>query len=219
MVVHGDASIASLVVDRGVCRQLRAGEVLFRQGDRSDSVYECLSGRLRLVVSATGGRELLLDVVLPGEVFGQLAAFDGEPRSASAVTMESSVVAELPACSFLEAVRSQPALAMAALRSLSVQLRRADERICSGETEHVASRTAKLLMDLGERLAPGHEVLADVVIPFSQQQLAEWIGASREAAARALAQLRRDGVISTRRSAITIHDHRRLAEAAASSGP
>lgn len=214
-MIHGDASIASLIADRGVHRRLAAGEVLFRQGDRSDSVYECCAGRLRLVVAAGGGRELLLEVVLPGDVFGQLAAFDGGPRSASAICMESSVVAELPASSFLEAVRRQPELALAALRTLSAQLRRADERICAGETEHVACRTARLLMQLGERLAPGPEMLADVVIPFSQQQLAEWIGSTREAAARALAHLRREGVISTGRSAVTIHDHQRLALAAA----
>jgi CRP-like cAMP-binding protein len=128
--------------------------------------------------------------------------------------MEPSVVTELSARSLLEAVRRQPELAMAALRTLSSQLRRANERICAGETEHVAHRTAKLLLELGDRLAPGHGLLADVVIPFSQQQLAEWIGSTREAAARALAHLRREGVISTGRSAVTIHDHQRLAKVA-----
>lgn len=214
MVIHGDASIASLVADRGTSRTLLPGEPLFHQGDLTDSVFECLAGRLRLVVAASSGRELLLDVVLPGEVFGFMPAFDGRPRSASAVSMESSVVIELPALTFLEAIRSQPDLAISALRTMSSHLRRANERICAGETEHVAPRTAKLLLELGERLAPGHSRFAEVVIPFSQQQLAEWIGSTREAAARALAHLRREGVISTGRSAVTIHDHHRLAIAA-----
>ena len=204
--------LPSLLADRGRRRHLRAGEVLFHENDSSRRVYECISGRLRLVIAAANGRELLLDLALPRDVFGELSAIDGQGRRTSAIAIVPSVVREVSGDEFLAAVKENPDFALESLRELARQLRRADARICAGETECVASRTAHLLLQLADRFAvKGAETCIEV--PITQTDLAEWMGATREATARALAGLRRSGVISTARSRIVINDRAALADA------
>ncbi len=197
-------------------RQLRlaSGEVLFHEGDQSSKVYECRHGSLRLVVSACHGRELILDVVLPGEVFGDLAAIDHCGRSASAIAMEETYVAELDGDEYLRSVRRDPVLAEAAMCRLARQVRRANQRICAGETERLSVRAARLLLELVGRYSH-HDHITGGSIPITQTDLAEWLGASREATARVLSELRGIGAITTARSLITVVDTRRLDSLAA----
>ena len=211
MFVVTRTPVATVIAERGRRRRLDTGEMLFREADPSTNVYECISGRIRLVVSAAGGRELLLDVELPGDVFGELSAIDGGGRSATAVAMEPTVVAELSGAEYVEVVRSNPELAMISLRGLARQLRRANARIRAGETETVAARTAHLLLELAERFARDDSTGLHAVVPITQTDLAEWLGATRETTARALAELRRAGVIATARSRITVKDPAALA--------
>ncbi len=194
--------------------QLGAGDVLFHEADSSSKVYECRHGSLRLVVSACRGRELILDVVLPGEVFGELAAIDHRGRSASAIAMEETCVAELDGDEYLRSVRRDPVLAEAAMCRLARQVRRANQRICAGETERLSVRAARLLLELVGRYSR-HDHTTASSIPITQTDLAEWLGASREATARVLSELRGIGAITTARSLITVVDTRRLASLAA----
>lgn len=197
-------AVRSLLAERGRRRVLNSGEVLFFETDRSTRVYECLSGRIRLSVAAAAGRELLLDIELPGDVFGEVSAIDGGGRSATAVAMEPSVVIEMSGEDYLEAVRANPDLAIVSLRGLARQLRQANARICAGETETVAARTARLLLDLSERFGRTTPTGVCSDVPITQADLAEWLGATREATSRALSELRRAGVITTARSMITV---------------
>jgi CRP-like cAMP-binding protein len=197
-------------------RQLRlaAGEVLFHEGDPSSKVYQCRHGSLRLVVSACHGRELILDVVLPGDVFGELTAIDHRGRSASAIAMEETSVAELDGDEYLRSVRRDPVLSEAAMCGLARQVRRANQRICAGETERLSVRAARLLLELAGRYSR-HDHSTGGGIPITQTDLAEWLGASREATARVLSELRGIGAITTARSLITVIDAPRLAFLAA----
>jgi len=204
--------LTQLFADHGHRRVFRAGEVLFHETDSSNEVFACLSGRVRLVIAGAGGRELMLDVKLPGDVFGELSAIDGRGRSTSAVAMEHTEVLEISGEQFLAVVRTDTATCMAAMRALSYDLRRANARICAGETEPVVTRAARLLLELAERFADegasGHLVWN---VPITQTDLAEWLGATREATARSLGTLRRAGLISTARSCVTVHDRAALA--------
>ncbi len=194
--------------------RLTSGEVLFHEADTSTKVYECRSGSLRLAVSAGHGRELILDVVLPGDVFGELAAIDHRGRSASAIAMEDTRVAELDGETYVRAVCRHPDLAAAAMSGLAQQLRRANQRICAGETERLSVRAARLLLELVGRYSR-HDRCTGDSIPITQTDLAECLGATREATARVLSELRAAGAITTARSLITVVDTRRLASLAA----
>ncbi len=207
-------SALSCLFDGAKRRQLRSGDVLFHENDGSTRVYHCISGSLRLVVSGAHGRELILGLVLPGEVFGELAALDHGGRTAAAIVVHDSCVAELDGEVYLNGVRNNPHLAAVAMAALAQQLRAANRRICDGETERLAVRAARLLLDLTTRFAAGAD-FRSLSIPITQSDLAEWLGASREATARVLSELRGLGAITTARSLITVIDAPRLASLAA----
>ena len=209
MPITTPTAVAALLADHGTRRALYTGDVLFREADASTRVYACISGRIRLVVAAAGGRELVIAVCGPGDVFGDVTALDHAGRSATAVAMEPSAVWELSGDAYLDAIVTEPALALAALRSLARQLRRANARICAGETEPVATRTARMLHELAE---PGSVAGEPTwVVSITQTELADWLGTTRESTARALAMLRAAGIITTGRSRLLVHDRDALA--------
>ncbi len=191
---------------RGRDRQLAAGEVLFRERDRSDSVFECTSGRLKLVVAGGHGHEMLLDLVLPGDVFGEQAVLDGLGRDATAVASVASTVFEVSGSDYAAAVARSGDMARQSLRRMSRVLRHATARICADETEFLTERMAHLLVELANRFAGDDFVAGPVTVPITQQELANWLGATRESIARALRQLRADGLVRTERGRFTVLD-------------
>lgn len=204
-------TVAALLRARGHRRTVAASEVLFHEGDMSNRVFGCVSGRVRLVVSGAAGRELVLAVCGPGDIFGDVSSLDGGGRTATAVAMEPTEVVEISGADYIDAVRADPELALAALRSLAGRLRRANDRICAGETEPVAKRVARVLLDLAQRCPSPSSDGSVWVVSVNQTDLAELLGASREATARVLADLRRAGVITTARSRTVVHDRDALA--------
>lgn len=204
--------INSLITEQGHRRAYRAGDVLFHETDASTHVYLVVTGRVRLVVAGACGRELLLDVKVPGDMFGELSAIDGHGRATTAIAMEQTEVQELAGDRFLAALAANPGAAIAELQVLSRNLRRANARISAGETEPVVTRTARLLLELSDRFTNGSAASQVVwIVPLTQADLAEWLGATRETTARSLGTLRRAGLISTGRNCVTLHDRDALA--------
>ncbi len=199
------AALGELVVGRGTRMTLRAGQVLFAEGDPSTCVYCCISGRVKVFVTTPTGRDLLLGLKGPGQAFGELSAIDLRPRSAAASAIERSVVAQLSADEFLDSLHAQPGLAVLVLRDLADQLRRANARVIARDSESTSVRTANLLLELGEKFQRHSPGPGDIVLPIGQDELASWIGATREATARSLATFRRAGAISTGRQRIVLH--------------
>ena len=201
----------TLFAHHGRRRALRTGDVLFHETDASNQVYLCSTGRVRLVVAGACGRELMLDVKLPGDVFGEMSAIDGCGRATTAVAMDPTEVIEVSGDRFLEALLGDPSATLAALRGLSFDLRKANARITAGETEPVVTRAARLLLELTERFTNDGADHLVWTVPMTQADLAEWLGATRETTARSLATLRRAGLISTGRNRVTVHDRTALA--------
>ena len=197
--------LGRLIATRGTKIHIGAGDHLFWEGDQSTSVYACTYGRIKVFVTTPGGRDLLLGVKAPVQAFGELSAIDGRPRSASACAMERSVVAKMSAGELLDAFTTTPMLAVMVLRELSDQLRRANARIAARDAQSTTARTGGLLIELGEKFRR-HGPNADLIeLPITQDELASWIGATREATARSLATFRKAGAISTGRNKIVLH--------------
>lgn len=204
--------INSLFTEHGHRRAFGAGDVLFHEADTTTQVYMVVTGRVRLVVAGACGRELLLDVKVPGDMFGELSAIDGRGRATTAIAMEQTDVQELTGDRFLAALAADPSAAIAELQALTRNLRRANARISAGETEPVVTRTARLLLELSDRFANGTATSQVIwTVPLTQADLAEWLGATRETTARSLGTLRRAGLISTGRNCVTVHDRDALA--------
>lgn len=185
------------------------GSSLCREGDDDDDVFLIEDGRVRIVVSPPNGRELILSVRTPGQLVGELAAFDELPRSATLIADEETTVVRIPAATFRAAVDARPTLAAHVIRALAHKLRTADERIIARVADDVPTRLAARLVALGEAHAEhGEHAGTDVAIEIAARQsdLASWVGSSREAVARVLGDLRRRGLVRTGRGTVAIVD-------------
>jgi CRP/FNR family transcriptional regulator, cyclic AMP receptor protein len=189
------------------------GEVLFFEGDRGDSVIALRSGRAKVSVQTLPGRELLLAVKGPGELVGEMSALDGRPRSATTTAMEGVEALVVSASVFHDFLKAHPRIALQLLRTLATELRDTDELLADRDAGDTLSRTARRLVHLARRYGVHNGGSTHVGLPLTHDELASWIGVSRESESRALSRLRADGFITTGRRSITVVDlaglHRR----------
>jgi len=199
-------AVGAAIAARGRRREFAAGEILFLEGDHSDNVYVCVEGAIRIYLTLPTGRELMVGVKTPGQEFGELSAFDGRARSASAAAMEASVVSMLPADEFVSLLGGCSQLSVAMCEHLSVQLRRANDRLVAQHSDSAAVRTGRMLVELSSLMMRHGQAAESYDVPITQDDLATWIGATRESTARALARFRKAGLVKTSRGCITVCD-------------
>jgi CRP/FNR family transcriptional regulator, cyclic AMP receptor protein len=183
------AELAPLAVMTNV-RRYASNVIVVNQGDRADTLYFVLAGRIKVFVGGEDGRELVLNTQGPGTCFGDMILDDGV-RSASVMTLESCQLATLSRDLFRDFLRHHPDAAMALIKSLIHRTRLMNERVRDIATLDVAGRVAKLL------LALAHEVGGQLVVDegLTQQEIAERVGATREMVARVLKTLTSKGHI------------------------
>jgi CRP/FNR family transcriptional regulator, cyclic AMP receptor protein len=183
-------------------RHYRRSSWIFREGDRGDFVLLVLEGRVKLAVTTTGGGTSILSIRGPGELVGELAAIDAGPRLAGAVALDNLVARAMTSDEFRALATQHPSLMLALLRMLTTRLRESDRRRIEFGTSDASSRLAKLLVDLASDEPDPREAK----VHLSQEEIAAMIGVSRESTARALAGLRREGLVATRRRVVKILD-------------
>jgi CRP/FNR family cyclic AMP-dependent transcriptional regulator len=198
-----DAADRVELVSEGRPMSLPAGATLLFEGDLSDRVVVVLTGTLRVFATAATGREVLVTIVGPGEILGEMSALDGQPHSASVNTVDPAEVVLVSAGAFRSLLGSNARVATAVALRLTRELRRVMRQRVELEAYDVPARLAQSLVDLAERLAAGAE---EVELPVSQRELAESCGASREAVTKALGTFRARGWVRTGRRSITVVD-------------
>jgi CRP/FNR family cyclic AMP-dependent transcriptional regulator len=177
------------------------GSVILFEDDPGDSLFVVREGRVKVVLVAEDGREVILGMLGVGEHFGELALIDDQPRSAHVVAMEDSTLLVLRREDFRRRVEQSPAVAWALLIDLSRRLRRADDKIGSLVLLDVPGRIARLILDAA---AEGGTEFIDK--PLTHQTIAHVIGASRETVSRAMREFVEAGWISTERRRIKVTD-------------
>ncbi len=206
--------LGEFVAARGRRVNVGTGQVLFHEGDASKSVYACVTGRVNIVINTPTGRELLLGMKTPTQAFGELSAIDGGRRSASAIAMEPSTVSQMSSDDFLDELAQAPRLALVVLRELSGHLRMLNARVSARTSENTTERVAHLLIELSTKFRRHGVEEGRSELPITQDEVAAWVGSTREAAARSLASLRKCGVIETGRHKIIVCDESSLVELA-----
>ncbi len=179
---------------------------LFEQGDRGESLFLVLSGRVKAVLLAEDGRELILAIFGPGEIFGEMALFDpDERRTATVVTVETTTLLTLSGKEFMAMLGDHPAIAQSLLRTLTQRLKESSSRIANLIFLDTYSRVGTYLVKMGEqqgrRLADGSLVLTRP----PQQDIADYIGSSRETVSRALKELEHQGLIRVIGKKVILH--------------
>jgi len=185
------------------------GSVILFEDDPGDALFVVRSGRVKVVLLADDGREVILSLLGVGEYFGELSLIDDQPRSAHVIAMEESALLVLRRDDFRRRVESSPGVAWALLQELSRRLRRADEKIGTLVLLDVPGRIARMLLDAAE---DGGADLIDK--PLTHQTIAQVIGASRETVSRAMREFQDLQWLSTERRRIRLLDKVALRERA-----
>jgi CRP-like cAMP-binding protein len=205
-----DEPAAGRLMESMTLVRLPRGETVFVEGDRGDSLYVILSGKVKLGRSSADGRESLLSVLGPGEMFGELSLFDPGPRLTSATAVAESELISLGNQDLTAFLDEHPEVAMQMLAGLASRLRRTNEGLSDLVFTDVPGRVAKALLDLanrfGERVDGGVKVAHDL----TQEELAQLVGASRETVNKALADFAARGWLVLGAKSVTLIDLERL---------
>ncbi|HSZ68930.1 MAG TPA: Crp/Fnr family transcriptional regulator [Solirubrobacteraceae bacterium] len=196
------------IAQLAVPRRFDAGQVIFREGDASDTCYVVHTGRTRAVHQHGDGRIITLATFGPGDIFGELALFEDELRSATLEALQETSVLAILGPDMRRLMSEHPQIAMRLVIALGRRLREANERLARRSFQSVQSRVAAVLSELVVQAEAqgGGAGEGDVPIVATQTDLAKLAGSSRESASRFLAVLERAGVITQGRGKLVVHD-------------
>lgn len=212
------ATLSSVDIERiaevAVPRHFDPGEVVFREGDSSDTCYVVRTGHCRAVREHGDGRTITLATFGPGDIFGELAMFEEERRSATVEAVDQVHVVAVLGGDMRRLMKQHPEISMRLVIALGRRLRETNERLARQSFQTVQSRVATVLSQLVEQaLNEGRSDggAKDVLVMATQADVAKLAGSSRESASRFLAVLERAGVISQGRGRLVVHDPQALA--------
>jgi CRP/FNR family cyclic AMP-dependent transcriptional regulator len=191
-------------------RQFSKGKEIFHEGDPGDSLYVITHGKVKLVRRSADGRESLLSVLGPGEMFGELSLFDPGPRLTSATTVNDTTLIALHNEDLRLFISRHPEVAMQMLAGLARRLRRTNEGLSDLVFTDVPGRVAKALLDLSARFGQPHNTGVRVTHDLTQEELAQLVGASRETVNKALADFAARGWLVLGAKSVTLLDPDRL---------
>jgi CRP/FNR family transcriptional regulator, cyclic AMP receptor protein len=196
----------NLLAQSGKFQRMEKGTILFFQSDPSEFAYLVRHGNISIVLSSPDGRDMVINEMRPGELFGELGILTKQPRSTSAIARADSDVLVISRDAFLRVVDSEPQLARRILEVTAQRLQRSGEREGALAFMDAQARLARLLLELEkEEKAKGY-------VTISQEELAHRTGLIRQTVAKALGKWRRAGWLITGRGRILILNHGALAE-------
>lgn len=204
-----DASAASLRASMDSVK-IGKGGILFKEGDEGEHVYVIVDGKLKLGTSSGDGRENLLSILGPGEMFGELSLFDPGPRTSTATAVTDAKLLSLSHEKLIPWLKGNPEVSLHLLARLAQRLRRTNEAVGDLVFSDVPGRVAKALMDLGARFGKQTDDGLFVHHDLTQEELAQLVGASRETVNKALADFAGRGWLKLDGRAVLITDIERL---------
>lgn len=187
-------------------RQFRQGETIFQQGDSGQMLYLIESGLVRIYVQSEDGQEMSVNVCGPGDLFGELSVIDEEPRSASVVAMEDTVVHLLSRERFREHMRRSPQLALDVLKALSVRVRYSTRQVGNLTLLDISGRLARKLLELAQLHGVVEPDGVRIDLALTQSDLASLVGTTRESVNKAMGAFRRQGLVRMQRGHMVIVD-------------
>lgn len=195
----GDPMVRELA-ERGVARSFPKNAVLINEGDRGDALFVILSGRVKVYVSDEQGREMILGIQGSGDYVGEMS-LDGQPRSASVMTLEPTTCAVVTRDTLKDAIAANPDVAMSLIAKLIERARIATDNVKNLALMDVYGRVARLLLSLAKEQPDG-----TLVVPerMTQQDIADRVGASRDMISRIFKDLTIGGYVTVADRVITI---------------
>ncbi len=186
-------------------RSYQKGAVIFVQGERGDALFGVIAGRVRISASGAGGQEVFLNIMEPGDTFGEIAVMDGLPRTAGATALDHATVVTIKRADFLQLLEREPQLAIHLLKLLCERLRWTSELVEESAFLTGPARLAKRLMILAS-LHGRATGIGRLELRISQAELARFLGISRQIVNQHLSEWRRHGWVELGRSQIVIRN-------------
>lgn len=180
------------------------GETIFREGDPADRIHFVNIGLVKIVKSA-GSRDLILEILGPGEPVGAVAVFERRPFPASAITLEPSGIVSIPEREFFALLEKRPEMMRRLLAGLTFRLMMVNKRMADlmGSAEH---RAARLFLTLADRLGAPSAAGLKIPLVLSRQEIADLIGTTLETAIRLMSRWQKEGVVLTEKDGFVIPD-------------
>lgn len=205
-----DAEAAAAMRASMTERRIDKGTIIFTEGEPGDRMYVITDGKVKLGHTSADGRESLLAVLGPGEIFGELSLFDPGPRTATATALTDVVVRGLGHEALRPWLTGRPEVAEALLAALARRLRRTNDAMADLVFSDVPGRVAKALLDLGDKFGAVTPEGLLVTHDMTQEELAQLVGASRETVNKALADFVQRGWIKLESRSVLLVDLERL---------
>jgi CRP/FNR family cyclic AMP-dependent transcriptional regulator len=207
LFAHLDAAALDNLAGKLRRTRVARGQVLFQKGDEGDSLIWVKSGRIKIGLTVEDGRESILNVIQPGELFGEIALLDGGPRTADATALETTELLLLPRVEFARFLAENPALALPMMAVLCERVRRTTALVEDAFFLDVPHRLARRLVWLAQRASRGGEATdGPIEVKISQEELAYAAGTSRESVNRELRAWQSSGWLSLGYGRVEIHD-------------
>ena len=194
------------IAQLAVPRSFEPGQIVFREGDASDTCYIVRSGRARAIREHADGRTITLATFGPGDIFGELAMFEDELRSATVEAVQHTSVVAVLGPDMRRLMVKHPEISIRLVVALGRRLRETNDRLAKQSFQTVQSRVAVVLSELVAQAVAAGAPAQEVLLTATQADLAKLAGSSRESASRFLAVLERAGVISQGRGRLVVHD-------------
>ena len=212
------AQLAPEELDRVVAmaseRQLTNGKVIFQKGDPGTSLMAVLSGRVRISAYSEDGKEIILNIIEAGQVFGEIALLDGKARTADATAMGPTTLVVLDRREFIPFLERNPRIAIRLLEVLCERVRRTSEMVESVAFLDFGARLARLLLRLAETYGEEVDDGIRINLKLSQTDLGNLIASTRESVNRQLNAWSEEGVVALERGRITVLDQDALEDLA-----
>jgi CRP/FNR family cyclic AMP-dependent transcriptional regulator len=180
------------------------GEFIYTPGDRADCVYILRQGRVKLSVLSESGKEIAIDIIQPGEIFGEFALVDESPRSNMAQALDDMLMWIFSKRDFTHLLTAQPKLAMSYIRLVGDRRRRMEKKLSDITSKAVSSRVCELLHEVATNAAEAEAAATDYLVPLTHHDVASLIGAARQTTTTVLNDLERRGIIELGRGWIRI---------------
>ena len=185
-------------------KQYKNNETIFLEGDTSDNFYLVAAGSVKVLKHTVMGKDIILEMMSPGDVFGGVAVLDKKPYPASAEAMEAASVIKISRIDLLKIMEEYPVLKLEIVRYFSDKLRDAHEMLKNIATERVERRIASLLLKLSEKVGVADGEFIRIDFPLTRQEIAEMVGTTVETCIRTMSKFQKDGLVKSANSRIMI---------------
>lgn len=191
----------------GVKKEYKKGEVILMEEESGSALFVIIDGEVKVVRVGDDGREVILSILGPSDIFGEMALLDGEVRSASVVALDHAELFMIHRKDFLALLHEHPSIAISLLKHLTQRLRRADAMIKSLSLKDAYHRVGYVLLQFADergRIKQGRVEVDNLPV---QQEIANMAGTTRETVSRTLGKMEKLKLVSVNGNAIIIQDY------------